>query len=206
MAKPRTSPTPDTPVARNLDALLRAKGREAKEVSVAAGLSETACRDILNGRSRAPRHSTLEAIAAELGVAVYELLSVDAPPAAPRADTTGVPVLATTPDQGGDTQPALDVISAFSLVAPGQVFALFAPDDAMAPRVHRGEPILVHRHRPARDGQLAVVSLGDGRVLVRRVRFEDDTLHTESLTPAGAEQFERGAVKAVYQVAGIVPL
>jgi transcriptional regulator with XRE-family HTH domain len=72
-----------------LRALLKEKGRSARDVSLKAGLGATAVKDILSGRSKRPEFATLQAIAQELGVSVFDFTtSGDAGAAGPGAAST----------------------------------------------------------------------------------------------------------------------
>jgi transcriptional regulator with XRE-family HTH domain len=58
-----------------LRALLDEKSRSARQVSLAAGLGETAVKDILNGKSKNPEFQTLAKIALALGVPLGEFVA-----------------------------------------------------------------------------------------------------------------------------------
>lgn len=55
--------------------LLQEKSRSQRDVSIAAGLGETAVKDILNGKSKNPEFQTLAKIALALGVPLSEFVS-----------------------------------------------------------------------------------------------------------------------------------
>ena len=61
-------------LAERLKYLLRRHGRSAREVSLSAGLSESAIKNVLQGKARSPRMETLEKIARTLGVPVAVVL------------------------------------------------------------------------------------------------------------------------------------
>lgn len=62
-------------IRKNLARLIEKDGRDLKAISKAAGLGETAVRDILQGRSGSPRIDTLEKIAGALKIDLLELLT-----------------------------------------------------------------------------------------------------------------------------------
>lgn len=69
----------DTPIAKRLAELISMRGTTARETSVAAGLSPDACRNIIVGRSGAPRSDTLEAISRVLRVTPLTLIDPSSP-------------------------------------------------------------------------------------------------------------------------------
>lgn len=56
-----------------LRAAIHRSGKSAREVSLEAGLSDTAVRDILNGKSRSPRVGTMREVARVLGITLQDL-------------------------------------------------------------------------------------------------------------------------------------
>lgn len=63
----------ETRLQHGIRAALERAGRSAREVSLAAGLSESAIKNVLQGKARSPRLETLKAIADELGTTVEAL-------------------------------------------------------------------------------------------------------------------------------------
>ncbi len=61
-------------LAREIRRRMTASGFNQKSLARAAGLNETAVRDILIGKSRHPRHDTVQKLAASLGCPVMALL------------------------------------------------------------------------------------------------------------------------------------
>ena len=57
---------PKSPLARELERRMREAGLTQKALALNAGLNETAVRDILTGKSRHPRHDTVQKLAAVL--------------------------------------------------------------------------------------------------------------------------------------------
>lgn len=64
---------PETPIQREIRWRMNAAGYNQKSLARAAGLNQTAVRDILKGRSRNPRADTLEALARVLDCTLDEL-------------------------------------------------------------------------------------------------------------------------------------
>lgn len=60
-----------------LRALLAEKKRSARDVSLKAGLGETAIKDLLSGRNKRPSLENLSAIAGELEVSITEFANID---------------------------------------------------------------------------------------------------------------------------------
>ncbi len=69
MTEPQT-----TPLVAELRRRMAAAGFSQKALARAAGLNETAVRDILIGKSRHPRHDTVQKLAAALGCSAGELI------------------------------------------------------------------------------------------------------------------------------------
>lgn len=63
-----TPHTMDESLATRLARLIEARGLTARAVSLAAGLSATAVRDIVEGRSKRPLHTTIRALSEQLNV------------------------------------------------------------------------------------------------------------------------------------------
>ncbi len=57
-------------VARNIEALMTAKGMDAAKLARAANINPTGVYDILSGKSRSPKIETVDKIAKGLGVPV----------------------------------------------------------------------------------------------------------------------------------------
>src|SRR5262249_37384972 len=75
----RTARMPDlkSPLQRNLYRLMQARGHTMRSLSDAAGLGETAVRDIVVGRSQRPSYKQLDAIAKVLSVTISDLTEED---------------------------------------------------------------------------------------------------------------------------------
>lgn len=69
----------ESPIARRLAELITLRGYSARHVATQAGLAADAVRNIIVGRSQAPRSDTLEAIAKVLNVTLASLLDPTSP-------------------------------------------------------------------------------------------------------------------------------
>lgn len=79
-------------IRANLTELIRRSGMNNRSVALLAGLSPTAARDIITGKSANPQLSTLESLAGALGVGVESIVGGDAErrPAGPIAGEPGL--------------------------------------------------------------------------------------------------------------------
>lgn len=151
---------------------IRASGSTPRAISLRAGLSESAVKHILNGDSRSPRLATVRKLAASLNIPVHDL--------AGEGEQEGVPAMlpGARREPGAASLPifgALPVASfgrfhlnrqaLVSILAPRLLlgwpgaFAIYAPDDAMAPRWKAGEIVLAQPDRPPRDGDHVLAQL-----------------------------------------------
>ena len=69
------------PIAREIYRLMVERGFNQKSLAIAAGLSETYCRDLFIGKSRNPKSEHLQRLADVLGVSVSQLMNLE--PASP---------------------------------------------------------------------------------------------------------------------------
>ena len=73
----------------------------------------------------------------------------------------------------GDAYPCTEAANV-SVASLGDDFPVRVMDDAMAPAIHKGDVVMVHKERSIGNMELAVVQLDDGpELLVRRVQFTD---------------------------------
>lgn len=75
MADSTAPVSPPSPLAAELTRRMKAAGLTQKALALKAGLNETAVRDIRRGRSKHPRHDTIEKLATALGCSVMALLA-----------------------------------------------------------------------------------------------------------------------------------
>jgi transcriptional regulator with XRE-family HTH domain len=98
-------------IADILRRLLDERGLSPKALDEAAGLGADATRNVLRGRSAAPRSGTLQAMADALGVPVATFFGEADPPAPPAPARprrrTGVMLRPRLPEPGDDLAPAL---------------------------------------------------------------------------------------------------
>lgn len=82
-------------------------------------------------------------------------------------------------------------------------FALYAPDDDMAPRYFKGELIYLHPYRPAGVARDIAVENGEKKFLIRRVVKMDDTaVRVERYSPARTETLTMTKELRLYVVIG----
>jgi phage repressor protein C with HTH and peptisase S24 domain len=124
------------------------------------------------------------------------------PPAANMPSQFGVPVYSAPPTEGARVE-RVDTLPSISLETSGQAFAVYAVDDSMSPRVEMGEAVIVHPHRPVRDGQLAVLVRTDGTWAVRWCSKRGSDVLARSNHPEKTETVSLDEVRAMYQVVGI---
>jgi len=75
MTDSRTKNTLESPLVQELIRRMQASGLNQKKLALKAGLNETAVRDIRKGKSKHPRHDTVEKLAHALGCSAIELLN-----------------------------------------------------------------------------------------------------------------------------------
>jgi len=76
-------------VAKQIERRMTLLGMNAKSLSKKAGLNDTAARDIIEGRSKNPRHDTLAKIAKVLGCTLADLTGERPPPPPQKRSMTG---------------------------------------------------------------------------------------------------------------------
>lgn len=203
MARPRTEPDHKNQIARNLDVALRADGRGAKEVSIAAGLNETAARDILSGRVKHPRYATLESLAAELRIPVARLIGAasSTPGGEPSVPIITDPPL--TPEKAGAG--AIGRIARIAALegVPG-AYGLYVRDDALAPALKTGDLMMVNPASPPRSGDLAVLRVNGARWQVRRIRQCGQTVTLEAEDGLDLEHVTHESLDYVHRVQAVV--
>ncbi len=177
----------DTYLVRELKRRMALARLSQKRLALTAGLNETAVRDIVAGRSRHPRHDTLEKLADALECAVADLIDERAGPAARTGDDADAFLLVARydpeRDRGRESLARHDRGTAevafraawLAALTPTPVnrLAVVAMDgDAMAPTVSAGDTLLVDltEWSPGVDG-LYVLRHGDG-VLVKRLTVD----------------------------------
>ncbi len=95
--QPNAGKNPSSVLRKELERRIKQKNTNMKEVSLAAGLNETAVRDIIVGRIQSPTYITLTSIAKVLGCTVEELFGAkDAPSVVSIKNSGGEKVISST--------------------------------------------------------------------------------------------------------------
>lgn len=82
-------------------------------------------------------------------------------------------------------------------------FALYVPDDRMAPRYFTGEIVYVHPHRPPAAPQDVVIADAAGHLRIARMtRADTDSIDAEYLNPPQRETQPRADITAVFAIVG----
>ncbi|MEM7123250.1 MAG: LexA family transcriptional regulator [Pseudomonadota bacterium] len=171
-------------LAKELKRRMAALSLSQKGLAQLAGLNDTAVRDIVSGRSRHPRHDTIEKLAEALGCSAAELLDDKAGPVV-RAHTDGegyVLIARYDPrkDAGremltGHDRSFADVafraewLAELTRTPANQLAMVTMSGDSMTPTVGDGDQLLVDltQWSPGTDG-IYVVRQGDS-LLVKRL-------------------------------------
>ncbi len=168
---------------------MNGRGFNQKSLARKAGLNETGVRDILQGKSRHPRHDTIEKIAGALGCSVIDLL---APPnqgaktvgeAAPDEDlifvasydvaaSAGEGILIDVEHTTGRLAFRRDWLRSVTAAAPEDLAVIAVRGDSMYPTLADGDTILVDltQRSPGHDG-IYILRFGDV-VLVKRLHID----------------------------------
>lgn len=204
MTRRRTAKVASNPIAIALDREIRMSGRDAKEISLSAGLSESAARDILSGRVKKPQYRTLDALAGTLGIPISRIIGQ--PAGVNDQGVNPIPILQTTPDRGGREMPphafTSDVLSS-TLVSHG--FALYVEDQDNEPRLHQGDVAILHPTQPVRPRDMAAISQKEGPVIFRQVTGTGDPLETFQIGDQTRQPIARKLISAIYRVCAIIP-
>ncbi len=170
---------------------MEAGGFNQKSLAREAGLNETAVRDILIGKSRHPRHDTLQKLAAALGCALIDLVEPGAargavtlrPEPDPVDDLAFVPtyeisaaagegIVIDTEHQSGRLAFRRDWLRSVTSATPEQLAVITVRGDSMYPTLADGDTILVDltQRTPAGDG-IYIIRFGEF-VLVKRLHID----------------------------------
>lgn len=151
-------------LARNLRAALQAEGVTATRAAIEAGVRKDAIRDIINGRIRSPRLSTLEPIAKRLRTTVDALLGEE-PTGVVDMPTLLVPIIST-----GNIKKLLAGVSGVELAESWEpVIGEDTEDwvgvrvgDECSPEIPPGATVMVDRNDTSpRTGREYLVMKGD---------------------------------------------
>jgi len=171
--------------SRLVDQLRRrmsAGGFNQKSLARAAGLNETAVRDILIGKSRHPRHDTLEKLAGALGCGVGALIggADEAPmdgelvfvPTYDVSAAAGEGIVIDREHETGRLAFRHDWLHGVTSAPPERLAVITVRGDSMYPTLADGDAILVDltQRQPSRDG-IYVIRFGDV-LLVKRLHID----------------------------------
>ena len=174
-----------TRLVSELKRRMAAAGLSQKRLALSAGLNETAVRDIVAGRSRHPRHDTLEKLAAVLGCGAADLIEPRNGSAAPATDGEGYLLIGrydperdgvreTISHDGGAAEVAFraDWLAELTRTPVNQLAAIVMEGDSMAPTIGPGDSLLIDltQWSPGADG-LYVLRHGE-RLLVKRLAVD----------------------------------
>lgn len=172
---------------------MQARGINARELAVQAGVGASFVYDVLNGNSRNPTASKLAAVAEVLGVSVGWLLEGEATEL-PDA-MIAIPLLAT---DGAKRVALPETLSPWRFhrswleqelgLTPERLRAYEPHDDAMAPTLQPGDTVLVDTSDTTPAATHAYVMLDRLGLTVRRIIPEGDRLKLRADNPAFPEQ------------------
>jgi len=175
----------DTRLVSELKRRMVAGGLSQKRLALAAGLNETAVRDIVAGRSRHPRHDTLEKLAAVLGCGAADLFEPRNGAAMPAAEGEGYLLIGrydperdgvreTISHHDGAAEVAFraDWLAELTRTPVNQLAAITMEGDSMAPTIGPADSLIVDltQWSPGADG-IYVLRHGDG-LLVKRLAVD----------------------------------
>jgi phage repressor protein C with HTH and peptisase S24 domain len=181
----------ETPLQAALRTALEKTGRNAREVSLAAGLSDSAIKNILQGKSKSPRLETVHALEKVLGVdlagAVEKVTDPNdaffdtnvvadptIPPPQPRRprDYDLVPVMGTA-EAGDDgffeinlTEGPVEQIerpAALRHLEQGELFAIRVHGESMDPVWEAGDPVYIVKSWPLKHRGFVVATIEMGK-------------------------------------------
>ncbi len=166
-------------------------GFNQKSLARAAGLNDTAVRDILIGKSKNPRHDTVQKLADVLGCSMLDLLEPGRPPTAPAPSTAPPPgedlvfvptyEVAAAAGEGividveygtGRLAFRRDWLRGVTRATSEELAVITVRGDSMYPTLTDGDTILVDltQRAPSRDG-IYIVRFGEF-VLVKRLHLD----------------------------------
>ena len=186
----------ETIIARNLKRLMEARGygRNKMKLSLDAGLNETAVRDILTGKSKDPRNSTLQALATALQCTINDIVmgssDVLAQGGLKPLDLPIVYAPLLTVAEFRDLLAGEEMNKPFRRVIPlpynrNTLVALTVASNAMNRVAAEGATIVV---------DYADIDLQDGKLYV--IEIDDNTTWRRYRATQGPERFEPESVEA----------
>ncbi len=182
-----------TRLAGEIRRRMEAGGFNQKALARAAGLNQTAVRDILIGKSRRPRHDTLQKLAQALACSLMDLVepgaAAPAAPAAmasrPRLDdefafipayevsaAAGEGIVIDVEHESGRLAFRRDWLRSVTSAAPDRLAVITVRGESMYPTLADGDTILVDltQGAPANDG-VYIIRFGEF-VLVKRLSID----------------------------------
>lgn len=175
----------ETRLVSELKRRMAAAGLSQKRLALAAGLNETAVRDIVAGRSRHPRHDTVEKLAAALGCGAAELIEARNGAHAPVAEGESYLLIARyDPEQHGSRETlshdkgAAEVafraewLGELTRTPANQLAAITMDGDSMAPTIGPGDSLVVDLTQWSPGGDGIYVLRHGGRLLVKRLAVD----------------------------------
>ncbi len=177
----------DTHLVRELQRCMTRAKLSQKRLALIAGLNETAVRDIVTGRSRHPRHDTLQKLANALDCTVSDLIDERTGTAARTGDDPEAFLIISRFDPENEqssaslTNPANDAsevafqaswLTRLTTTPVNQLAMLAMEGDAMEPTIHAGDSLLIDLSQwsPGSDG--IYVMRHDGGILVKRLSVD----------------------------------
>ena len=184
------SPMAKSPLARELEKRMQSAGMTQKALALSAGLNETAVRDILTGKSRHPRHDTIQKLAGVLGIGAADLIEPYRPRGPARKEINspaGTLVFVATYDvaaaaghgtlidessETGKLAFRAEWLRGVTNAAPDELAVITVRGDSMFPTLVDGDTVLVDRTQKAikRDG--IYVIRHDDYVLIKRLQID----------------------------------
>lgn len=176
----------ESQVARELRRQMEAAGFNQKSLARIAGLNETAVRDILVGKSRHPRHDTLQKLAAALGCPLIDLIEpgggaakrdalldeLDFVPTYEISASAGEGIVIDVEHETGRLAFRRDWLRSVTPAPVEQLAVITVRGDSMFPTLANGDTILVDlsQHASTRDG-IYIVRFGEF-LLVKRLSID----------------------------------
>jgi len=162
--------TDSSQFGRRLKSLRKRKGLTQQELAQIAGCARGYISSLETG-SFSPSMRILRQVSAALNVQIHELLLSKA-----RDDAEVIPLLNTVesprlvaPKGGRDLSGNTGQTVCLPGVLGREAFALFLPDDSMAPSFDRGDLVVFSLARSADDSDPCLVDTGKGEVVFRTV-------------------------------------
>jgi len=160
----------------NLKRMRARAGLRQKDVAKLCGCAQSYISS-LEGGDFAPSISTLERLAAALGVSPAELLMADEDASGPGSVAEGIAIvndkspleLPSPRIEGNKAVGDSSRVFCAPGLRPSDAFAAYLPDDSMAPSFERGDLIVLSLTRKPADGDACLVDMGKGHVFFRTV-------------------------------------